>query len=497
MEEDENSEHYSFVDTVYEKYVWATGGHSAAAAHGNLYDESYTAFLEKDLRDVFESIGIDFEGRNYAMGGTGSAAEISMCWTQIFGTDVDFFSWDYGMTDAGEPFRLMHYAYRGAISPGRPAFMGIRVRVSADKGEQDNMMEKLEEDGMSIFMEDDDLFHKMRLGVPDTFGLTTDEINAMPEYVRNFQCNGMFEKGEPFCETEKYSGEMCENRRGKAPWHPGIKTHAMVGHALALFLVENLQAALEELLKLEEDTGTLLSQLRQEEEKLYEKEVLKANFKKQAKKTFRVKNGKDIDLDTSIFYTGNSMCHTARTPAQIRYLGYLTNTDKVGGPAAYDVGIQDKSAPKNSDQMLLTWEQNNMRHDDCPVPVSIDYKDTFLSQGIGWNTLTFPNEAEREAYGYDPSQLEGLVVIAFKTCDWDRCEKEYLGPKDYDGDQKKWEMKVNGIVVEKFVDIGHRVFLLQNENGIHFPPSSDNDYKFEIKVNKPSKYVKISAFIVY
>ena len=80
----------------FEKYIWATGGHSASAGHGNLFNESYTAYMESDLKDVFGSIGIDFEGRNYAMGGTASATIVSMCWKEIFGGDVDFFSWDYG-----------------------------------------------------------------------------------------------------------------------------------------------------------------------------------------------------------------------------------------------------------------------------------------------------------------------------------------------------------------------------------------------------------------
>jgi hypothetical protein len=58
------------IDATYQRYVWATGGHSAAAGHGNLYNESYTAFLERDLQPVFEAIGIEFEARNYAMGAT-------------------------------------------------------------------------------------------------------------------------------------------------------------------------------------------------------------------------------------------------------------------------------------------------------------------------------------------------------------------------------------------------------------------------------------------
>ena len=80
-------------DPFFAKYVWATGGHSAAAAHGNVFNESYTAFLERSASQVFNAIGIDFEGRNYAMGGTSSGFEISMCMKEIFGEDYDFLSW--------------------------------------------------------------------------------------------------------------------------------------------------------------------------------------------------------------------------------------------------------------------------------------------------------------------------------------------------------------------------------------------------------------------
>ena len=49
---------------VEQNYIWATGGHSASAGHGNLYNESYTAFMERDVKDIFGSIGIDFHGRH-------------------------------------------------------------------------------------------------------------------------------------------------------------------------------------------------------------------------------------------------------------------------------------------------------------------------------------------------------------------------------------------------------------------------------------------------
>ena len=75
------------VERFLSSFVWATAGHSAAAGHGNLHNESYTAFLESVAKPVFNAIGIDFQGRNYAMGGTKSAPLIALCNEAIYGTD--------------------------------------------------------------------------------------------------------------------------------------------------------------------------------------------------------------------------------------------------------------------------------------------------------------------------------------------------------------------------------------------------------------------------
>jgi len=484
------------LDTSFENYIWVTGGHSASAGHGNLYNESYTAFMERDVKDVFGSIGIDFQARNYAMGGTGSAAEMAMCWSEIFGDDVDFFSWDYGMTDAGKPLRLLHYAYRGVLSGGRPAFMAINAHLDTDGAEV------LDDSGVSMFIEDRSQWSKMRKAIPDTLGLSTDEINAMPEYVRNYKCDGVIEKGDPFCLIEKYSREICEDRQGKAPWHPGIKTHAMVGHSLALFLVDSLLSALKDLTKLKsEGLEELLSRLVREETELFDDHIVKADFEKVAKAlyAFESDNNDEINLDPSLFFSGKSMCHTARLPSRTRYLGYLTDTDKVGGPVpfgkeTYEVGVEMKEATTKPDTMQLVWDDDKMHQDDCPFAVSIDYKDSFLSNGDGWNSLNIPNGAERKAYDYNPAELEGIVVVVLTSCDWDNCAKGYLRPADFG---EKWEMRINGITVKGLVSIGNKSLVVQGEKGIKFPASSDNDYKIEIKVNEEGSYVKISSFIIH
>ena len=112
----------------------------------------------------------------------------------------------------------------------------------------------------------------------------------------------------------------------------------MVGHALALFLVENLLTALGDLIKLEsESVEILLSRLRQEDAELYEDHIVKGEFQDKPEKLYSLESDSNekIDFDFSVFFKGKSMCHTARLPSQTRYMGYLTNSDKVGGPAPF------------------------------------------------------------------------------------------------------------------------------------------------------------------
>jgi hypothetical protein len=209
-------------NNTFVNYVWATGGHSSAAGHGNLFNESYTAVLGRDARIVFQAIGIHFEDRNYAMGGTSSASEISMCWEQVFGKDVDFFSWDYGMTDGKNSQALMHFGYRGGISTGRPVFLGKNVG-GRTRRDREKVLADLEALGMAVCYGTEESDAARNQGVPDSAaGLTQDQIDALPRMVRNFRCGEEFEHGEPFCATEKYSKGICPIRGKQAPWHPGL-----------------------------------------------------------------------------------------------------------------------------------------------------------------------------------------------------------------------------------------------------------------------------------
>ncbi|KAL3925367.1 MAG: hypothetical protein SGILL_000453 [Bacillariaceae sp.] len=489
---------------MFEQYVWATGGHSSSAGHGNLYNESYTAFLEKDLVEVFGSVGIKFVGRNHAMGGTSSNGEIAMCWPQVFGNDVDTFSWDYGMTDGGmNAMRYLHYGYRGGLSQGRPMLFGLHV---GGRGavHRDNRLKELEEMGMAGFNWDDKLVQKMHAAVPDSGMMKEKELLALPDYVRNLKCNDQIEKGDPFCGAEKFNNHLCNNRGKQTGWHPGWKDHAMVGHGVSLFFTEVLIEALTSLMELqEEDDSKILTRLQEEDVALY-LNFTKAPFpESEIKNLFKIEDDdKYKDFDVTQFLTGSNLCRTGRLPAQARYLGYMTEMGKTGGPAptgqeTYDIGLDEnyaKTTAGNGTEMRLVRQGNDIVR-DCPVTCHPDSKDVFFTNALdGWMKTTIPNEAEREVYQYNPSDVKGMLVIYLQGCDWGKCEKGFL--KSADLEEKKWEMKVNGKQVESLTDVGFAAILAKFSDGLFVPPNERGTYDIEIKVKEKGSFVKISAFVI-
>lgn len=58
----------SSIPDYYQKYVFANGGHSNAAGHGNVFSETYTHYIGEDLRIIWDALGVEMINRNMAMG---------------------------------------------------------------------------------------------------------------------------------------------------------------------------------------------------------------------------------------------------------------------------------------------------------------------------------------------------------------------------------------------------------------------------------------------
>ena len=183
---------------------------------------------------------MDLEARNYAMGGTSSGMEISSCVEEIFGMDIDVLSWDYGMTDGRGYDRMEHYFYRAGYNPNRPALM--TGDVGNDRVRIDIMM-AMDTMGLASFYRESSFQKAQWLKLPDTEGLTEDQVAAMPPYVRAFRCGNQFEKGDNFCAAYKFTvtdDANCEKRKYRVSWHPGwYVLKRSVGCGPAIFGVAN------------------------------------------------------------------------------------------------------------------------------------------------------------------------------------------------------------------------------------------------------------------
>jgi hypothetical protein len=171
------------------------------------------------VKDIFAAVGLNFIGRNYAMGATGSAPEIAMCVKEVFGTDIDVLNWDAGMLDGKYYGAMSQYFLRAATLPNRPAV--VSMHTNGDKGRRDVVME-LEKRGLAALTYDSGQEKYMNDAIPDTMGLSDEEIKAMPAFVKSFKCGKQIEKGDPGCGYRKFNGTVCgKGRKYTTSWHPG------------------------------------------------------------------------------------------------------------------------------------------------------------------------------------------------------------------------------------------------------------------------------------
>ena len=263
---------------------------------------------------------------------------------------------------------------------------------------------------------------------------------------------------------------------------------------LSLFLTQHLMDALKELASYSVyDPESMLAELKAEEDARFQ------NFRLAS----LPENSKQLQSDeigSELLFKGPNICHTARTPAQTRYLGYLTDSGKVGGIASvgnemYDTGISMADALSTDANGVLRLAYDPGERTNCHIPVKIDYKDFFFaSQKDGWVKLTLPNRAEREVYGYDPSIFKGLIVIFFGSCDWGKCKPNDLHYNEFK--EGRIEFEVNG---KRVVDLSAipGAYVLKGEDGVFWKANDEGVYDFRVRVISAGDYVRFNSIVLY
>ncbi|CAB9497924.1 expressed unknown protein [Seminavis robusta] len=461
---------------TYSRFLWVNGGHSASAAHGNFYRESYTANLGRDLQPILKEIGLDWQVKNYAMGGTESAEEVALCFNSIFGKDVDSISWDYGMTDGRHYYKMFLYAYRAARlalvedSRSQPGNIRHRPSLLSLHHLKDNMevLQTMQHLGMTALGFDQDYENKVvKPAFPDMFGMTDAQISAVAPFAQYFRCGTDIEGGEPGCADNKWNVTMCEERAGKNTWHPGWRYHALAGHMMAFTILQIITESLQELIKLEPNEKETLEerhnriQLQLQELDAAEQADYENIFKSpvpenvlnhfnsmlwNGEKEFREKNKEAMkSMSLEMLIKDPSFCHTAMLPAEIRYKGLLTeNFDRIGNAhdQNYEFGVlhtvieSTENPNKNSGRQPASYKGNRSESDDrmiigmkdsehqvCPEQLNVDFKDYFLVTSLeSWRSVRFPNPSCQEYYSeFDGKNSKGWVFFCLSKCDWGKC----------------------------------------------------------------------------
>jgi hypothetical protein len=340
--------------------------------------------------------------------------------------------------------------------------------------------------GLPAFVQDEAAFQSnLRRHVPDTFGMTQEEIEAMSPHTRSFVCQGQVEEGDPYCGDEKFDTAACPDRRFRTSWHPGWKWHAYQGNLMAVFVVEAAERAvdmLRERVAHQEDfdfgLALLLDQLVDSERADYQSVMgnVSATLPPYANRYHRPQRDGVDDDDAAVrgaandddddnhwlrqlYYTAPNYCHIALLPSEIRYRGILdehpappifefdrsNHSGRPFGAAAHldpvdfepalvlnpweafrneEYAAASRSRGGDDDEMLLLGDPDT-RQIDCPVPLNVDHQDYFfVSQPDGWRHVDLPNGFEVEAYGNGSSSgslLKGVVAICYVGCPWGKC----------------------------------------------------------------------------
>mmetsp|Transcript_27829 Transcript_27829/g.77976 ORF Transcript_27829/g.77976 Transcript_27829/m.77976 type:complete len:879 (+) Transcript_27829:229-2865(+) len=223
-----------------DSFVFAMGGHSAAAGHGNHFSQSYTLQVAWILEPIFARLGVRHEARNMANGGMGTGQH-GIAAATMYGPDVDMLMWDSGMTEPGgrDPDLMARQSIISGIKV--PVLWSFPYSVLQNL----NRFGECEVGSMGQAM----------TGIAEA--TTTAEVDKTIWAARFMKCASDIDK--EFCKTNRFNATCWIERDdftpekpqsphmgGQASWHPGNRVHQLQGRTLAFTILQALHEALNE-----------------------------------------------------------------------------------------------------------------------------------------------------------------------------------------------------------------------------------------------------------
>lgn len=402
------------------------------------------------------------------------------------------------MTDNTHFFIKALHSNRAGVHRNRPAIFDVTVMGQSLKQRVDGL-KIVEGNGLTTLCMEENLHMTIMKEIPDMFGMNQEQMDAIPEFIRHFKCEGKTENGDPTCADEKYNNKICAKRKHQAGWHPGWRVHALFGNMMGLFLIDTLMAAIDNLGSDSYDPKAKLEGLKKEEDKDYEM-FLSSTIPLESPSVTGFFNASiSSRIDPMVFFRDHVLCRTSLLPAESRYKGYVSEEQPLAHDE-YDKGIArniiDK-LPANG-KLRIAYDRE-LRQEWCPTTLMIDFKDYFyVSQNDGLVSTIFPNNAELEAYS--PWEPKGVLIICFMQCSWGKCP-----PGDHRlaaVNEQRLKIKINNVIVTKMLEIKDESFdqcgVAEGPNGLYFERNQLGRYNISVKVEPVSKelgYTRITAIM--
>jgi hypothetical protein len=218
------------------------GGHSAAAGHGNHFHQSYMMQFHKIMAPIFARMGVKLITKNMAQGGLGTIHN-ALGSGSLYGNEIDLLLWDSGMTEpnAGHQDLFLRQGLLG----------GNRVPVVWG-GNFDVLRALHEEADVDV--------GDFGYGTDGVIPVVSEEqAKTVPFASRYLKCS---KERQDLCSAEpryctkcwiprddidpvKFPGYKEGKFGGQVKWHPGWRSHQLVGRTIAFSVLQSLQEAIQ------------------------------------------------------------------------------------------------------------------------------------------------------------------------------------------------------------------------------------------------------------
>lgn len=214
------------------------GGHSAAAGHGNLFQQSYTLQFHKVMEPIFARLGVKLRSHNIAFGGLGTV-QTSLASGDLMGKEIDLLVWDSGMTEKSGPAYDLFVRQQYLSANRIPVLLG---GMGATLENLDRSIDaEVANPGAGI-----DAFPQVQTPVEADKTIWAARCLNYAAGVKDY-CRSIEYNGTCWMDRDDYTPETAQAAEpsGRAGWHPGFRFHAVVGRNQGMMLLRALYQGFE------------------------------------------------------------------------------------------------------------------------------------------------------------------------------------------------------------------------------------------------------------